>query len=452
MRFSIFALTLSLLVVAESAAQENTQLGPPTAADIVNPAQPDPALPLGDSVPNPFRDFNAPSTQLGEPGFAEATDQNLLGPIPQNSAPATNRSAPSRRPTPSPVSASSSASSNRSNNSFSPRLARAAPIMGDSLSPTLTFDENTIDPMIEDNRVASFPTAGGATRRKIGENTGAFPTDRFIFNYNHFHNGIESFGEAGNIDRFTLGAEKTFLDGLFSVDVRLPLSGETDVDFFDPGRNGRFARNGSEIGNVSFNIKMLLTSDEDSAWVGGLVVDTPTGGAVVADLLGSQLKFGNDALHLAPFIGFLYLQGDDVNHQGFVQVDVATNGNKFTYNDGQIVTADFMEQTLLYVDYSLSKAIYNGNRADTVERISLLTEFHYTTTLEDSDVVVINTNNSAFTLASDGNRIDVLNFTAGIDTRLSCGTNIRFGTVVPLTDDDDRFFDIEFLAQVNIAL
>ena len=110
---------------------------------------------------------------------------------------------------------------------------------------------------------------------------------------------------------------------------------------------------------------------------------------------------------------------------------------------------------MLYLDYSVSKSIYEAGRSrrgqNKIGRIAALAEFHYTTTLEDSDQISINTTlNNNFDLSSAGNRIDVLNCTFGLDTALSCGTHLRFGTVVPITDGDDRFFDIEFQAQLNV--
>lgn len=451
MRMCSFALMLSasaLLQGASVLAQQSTQVGPEPLGEIGTPIEPQPAGSPEAAPANPFRDFNAPSVSTDDSGFAEATDQDLLSPNPPRNQSVNNRPTPSRRRTPARASSASTAStSSRNNNAYSPRLARAAPIMGDSLSPTLQF----IDPF--DETVADIPTGGSATRRKIGENTGAFPTDRLIFNYNHFQNAVESVSESTNIDRYTMGLEKTFFDQMCSIDVRLPLSANND--FVDP--NGAFRRNGSELGNVSVALKCLLTSSDNCALAAGLVVDTPTGSGTTAMLAnGDMLKFNNEAVHLAPFLGFLLMHEGDFTHQGFLQVDVATNANGFVYAEDptlttpEIVSTDFEEQTLLYFDYSLAKAFFRGR--DLVRRASGLVEFHYTTTLEDSDVIVINTVNSDFDLSSAGNRIDVLNLTLGIDTLLSGGTNVRFGAVVPINDGDDRFFDAEFLAQVNIPL
>jgi len=322
--------------------------------------------------------------------------------------------------------------------------------MGDSIPPGLEFTYT--DTLLDvHEHVTQIPGGGGATRRKIAENTGAFPVDRLIFNYNNFQGALESFNKTTNVDRYTVGFEKTFLSSLFSIDLRFPLLGNNDYD--DPGL---FSRSGSQVGNLSVSLKALLTSDDDSAIVAGLVVDTPTGGDSRVSLFDDTfIKYDNDAVHLAPFLGFLCLQNSSTTHQGFIQVDVATNANGLRYSDtagSPTVNTEFKEQTLLYLDYSLSKAVYYGDRGSLLDRITAITEFHYTTTLEDSDVVSINNGLNNFDFTSAGNRIDVLNFTAGIDTALSNGAHVRFGTVIPITDSDDRFFDIEFQAQLNIPL
>ncbi len=466
MRSCIFALAVSVCAMIPPhsvQAQEDTIFGPVPQTELVNPAQPDPAAPAEQVMPNPFRDSNAselqpgqpefaaPEPQVGQPGFAEATDQSLLAPSPQSIPPALNQPLPNLSPIPSSTagSSTSTASSSRNTTSFSPRLARAAPIMGDSLSPALQYADSF------DHTFAEIPTAGSATRRKIAENTGALPTDRIFFNYNHFQNAINSVSETSNIDRYTLGLEKTFFDGICSIDIRLPLSANNDfVDSMTA-----FRRNGTELGNVSAALKVLLTTSDDCALAAGLVVDTPTGSATTIRMVNfDTVKLNNDAVHLAPFIGFLFLQGGGLTHQGFLQVDVATNANSLMYGEDPtaflnpaVVHADFQEQTLLYFDYSLAKDLYTSR--DTVRRVSGLVEFHYTTTLEDTDVVQIDTpNGTDVSFTSQGNRIDVLNLTAGIDTQLDNGANLRVGTVVPITDGDDRFFDIEFLAQVNFPL
>ena len=128
--------------------------------------------------------------------------------------------------------------------------------------------------------------------------------DRLIFNYNHFHSAVnEGFNQPStDIDRFTLGFEKTFLDQMMSVEVRMPFV--VDNDFVDPAD---FARNGSDAGNLSVTLKGVLTSDEYSLIAAGMTIDTPTGGnTVLTDFLTTDVfDISNDAVHLSPFVGFL---------------------------------------------------------------------------------------------------------------------------------------------------
>ena len=167
----------------------------------------------------------------------------------------------------------------------------------------------------------------------------------------------------------------------------------------------------------------------------------------------------NDAVHLSPFLGFLCAPGGGNTHQAFIQVDVPTNANRIEFSDSSGVNnTELLEQTLLYLDYQFAKQLYYGGRRSRrsgcgIERVLGLAELHYTTTLEDADVVESGTtSNPLFTVSSFGNRIDVLNATLGVQTQFYGAAQLRLGAVAPITNDDDRFFDFEFQAQLNILL
>ena len=147
-----------------------------------------------------------------------------------------------------------------------------------------------------------------------------------------------------------------------------------------------------------------------------------------------------------------------MSHQAFLQVDVPTNGNDLQFSDSSTAatTSNLLEQSLLYVDYSFSKLMYESASSRqsgcSLRQLSALAELHYTTTLEDSDTVQISTLVNDFQITSFGNRIDVLNLTLGVHSIFGNGTQFRLGAVSPITDDDNRFFDFEFQAQLNIPL
>ena len=425
--FVFLALTLaaSLSCFDACSAQPATATGEGTATEAV-PTTPTPsaAAPAPQVAPEVAPSATAPSP----------VTPNVLAPPVTTNRPPVGRTAP--------VSSSRNSSNN---NSFSPRLARAAPIMGDTLSPSLGLG------LVEAQQI---PQAGGATRAKIAENSSSLPMDRLIFNYNHFHSAVnEGFNQPStDIDRFTLGFEKTFLDQMMSVEVRMPFV--VDNDFVDPAD---FARNGSDAGNLSVTLKGVLNSDEYSLIAAGMTIDTPTGGnTVLTDFITTDVfDISNDAVHLSPFVGFLCAPVRDRTHQGFIQIDVPLNGNNIVINGGGPgLEEELLEQTLLYLDYAFSQELYNSGRGRRggnfeVRRLLGLAELHYTTTLEDSDVAFAGTGNE---LSSFGNRIDVLNLTLGLHTEFSNNTQLRLGTVMPLTDDDDRFFDFEFQAQLNVLL
>jgi len=459
MRLRAIALALLLSLVTSSTtavvlAQETIRSGPTPLINPVAPTSPGPTLEL---APNPFRALDRLEPQFGPPGFSEATDPSLLGPAPPSAPARNNRPANNRRPMPTPV--SSSRNSTRNNSPFSPRLARAAPIMGDSFAPTIQIQSTDTGGMLDEHSHGPgvlLPQGGGGTRAKIAENSATLPMDRVIFNYNHFHNAISDFNQQSDVDRFTLGFEKTFLSSLFSIDVRLPLIANNDIV------TDSFSRNGSELGNLSISLKGLLSSNDDSAFVAGMTIDIPTGQDTSAtlnrDIDPLLLVASNDAVHLAPYLGFLCAPGQGMSHQGFLQVDVPTNGNDLQFSDASTATTttNLLEQSLLYVDYSFSKLMYdsagNSRKSCRLRRLSGLAELHYTTTLEDSDVVQISTSFNNFQITSFGNRIDVVNLTLGVHSVLDNGTQLRLGTVSPITDGDDRFFDFEFQAQLNIPL
>ena len=54
---------------------------------------------------------------------------------------------------------------------------------------------------------------------KIGDDTSPLPVDRVFFDYNHFHNALlTANGQDISLNRYTFGLEKTYFDGMTSVE------------------------------------------------------------------------------------------------------------------------------------------------------------------------------------------------------------------------------------------
>ena len=207
---------------------------------------------------------------------------------------------------------------------------------------------------------ASSPLAGGNRRLKIAENDNSLPQDRVFFLYNHFQDAasIDDMPMVGpatqrsiSLDRYTIGFEKTFCDGLWSVELRMPF-GE-GYDYESPG----FASSAGQVGNLNVVLKRVIYRSETTLAAVGLCVDTPTGSDATGMGQGVQYDIHNQALFLMPYLGILRVPNDKLFYQAFLQVDVPTNGNRIDYVDtvastsGTFGTLD--DQTLLYADLSV---------------------------------------------------------------------------------------------------
>jgi hypothetical protein len=313
----------------------------------------------------------------------------------------------------------------------------------------------------------TVPGAGGSRRVKISENNKALPTDRLIFTYNHFQNALQfthhnlsdpaaSIQRTMPIDRYTIGIEKTFLDGLWSAEVRMPFASE--FGFSTPDLTGE----SGNIGNLAVIIKHLLVEDNDFAVVIGMGIDIPTGNDFrFVDhspiFLNPPTRFvlHNDAVHLLPYMGAVYAPEEQrFFANGFVQVDLAANSNRVEagpVDASPSLLGHFTEQNLLFVDLGTGYWIYEDDTGDALlSSLAAILEFHYTSALQDTDEILGSINGRDIQYRNNFNRFDIVNITAGLHARIGEYTNLRVAGVFPLRSrDDQRFFDSEVQVQVN---
>jgi len=306
----------------------------------------------------------------------------------------------------------------------------------------------------------TVPSAGGGGPVKIGENNRALPTDRISFSYSHFHNAFQftetpAFGPGTTqlfpLDRYTFGFEKTFAEGTSSLEIRLPFQG----DFEFQGANVSGA--GGSIGNLALIFKHLLYIDQEFSVVAGLGLETPTGSNfTVTDTFNvptSQLVFQNDVVYLLPYIGALWGGDRPYFINAFLQFDFATGGNRIDAGDvgGPLTTLGrFNPQNLLFLDVGLGYWLYQNEQSEGLNSLAGILELHYTSSLQDTDLVTGLAGGRRVDFTNNFNRFDILNLTAGLQAQFSSLTFVRVACVVPLgTGDDERFFDSEVQVQVN---
>lgn len=279
--------------------------------------------------------------------------------------------------------------------------------------------------------------AGGDRRFKIAENSSPIPQDRVFFNYNHFHNALRDVnGESQNLDRFTFGLERTFLDGLGSIEVRLPFASALD----STQSFGAVDPLSSEVGNLATTLKFDMLSGSDWVLASGMSMIFPTGDDYVLASNGRPLLVvQNESYHLAPFLAML-TTCDDWFAQGFVQTDFDLTGyDVFTDNGG--FEGVLQDQNLLFIDVSAGHWLLcdRGPHAYLCG-VAAMAELHYATTMNDTDAVA--------GVFNEFNRMDVLNATAALHFQFR-KTAMRIGAAAPLRGDEENLFDAEIILQLN---
>ncbi len=297
--------------------------------------------------------------------------------------------------------------------------------------------------------VGDIPSAGGTARVKISEDNSPIPADRVFFLYNFFQNAIQiPTPDAHNIDvdRYTFGAEKTFLGGLGSVEVRLPFARTQNSDVTIPS-NGSDVD--TELGNVEAAIKILIKRTEYFALAAGVGLNTPTASNVQFNLPNQETAFTieNNAFHVEPYVGLLVTPSNNFFFQAFIQFDMDTNGNHISEQGvGQIGT--LRDQSLMYTDLQAGYWLYRDPQARYFTGFGPMIEFHYTTTLQDAHFV---TNPSGeFSFGNVANRLDIHNMTLGAEILLGPMSTLTIAGVVPLDSHIyDRQFDGELFVEFN---
>jgi hypothetical protein len=299
---------------------------------------------------------------------------------------------------------------------------------------------------------SDLPLGGGNRRIKIAEHNRALPSDRIFFNYNHFQNAIERAGlnaqdqqvfENSSIDRYTFGFEKTFQDGLCSIEVRMPFTGGYDSDAFG------LVASADGTGNLAVIFKRLILEHEFGVAAIGMGVDMPTGSdtSALATTGGmARLIIRNEAVHLSPFMTYLAHPHERFFCQGFAQLDFATNGNPLELTNGMTTQTGMLHDApLLFLDLAAGVWLVREPENRFLTGLAAIFEVHYNATLAETDTV--NLPAPFNSIGGKFSRFDVVNITTGLHAELGNNWRVRVGGVLPL-NEITRFFD----AEVNCSI
>jgi hypothetical protein len=373
-----------------------------------------------------------------------------------------NLQPPARAPALSTAGSANANAARSQRGSLNNRLASAPDMFGDYFQTggDLNFGPSDFSGSGGEAGSFSVPSSGGGGPVKIGENNRALPTDRISFAYSHFQNAFQFtetplFGAGTTqtfpLDRYTFGFEKTFADGIWSLEIRMPFQG--DFEFQGATVNGA----GGSVGNLALIFKHLLYIDQELSVVAGLGIETPTGSSFTvtdtAPFPANQLVFQNDALYLLPYIGALWGGDRPYFINAFLQLDFATGGNRIDTGDvgGPLTTLGrFNQQNLLFLDLGSGYWLYQNDASEGLNSLAAILELHYTSSLQDTDTVTGDAGGRVVNFTNNANRFDILNLTAGLQAQFNTLWFMRVACVVPLgAGDDNRFFDAEVQVQVN---
>ena len=294
-----------------------------------------------------------------------------------------------------------------------------------------------------------FPSPGavlGAT--KIAENTSPLPQDRIFFNYSYFDN-TPLYPGGVNVSRFTPGIEKTFCCGNASFELRVPMAVTLDSTILlDEGPD----LSHGEFGNLALTPKLLICRSCRGALSLGMTITVPTADDVAGVLAdGTQLaRIENEAVHLMPFVGWLWTPNPCFFAHGFLQYDVAANGNPVAVDrvgDGLEHVGYLNDTAFQYVDVGIGWWAYRSCPRMCrwrLRSVALTAELHWNTSLQDGDHI----EDDDFLVGNTATNVEVWDATVGMHVRL-CDTTISLAYITPLGGGEDQPFDGEFRLTVN---
>jgi hypothetical protein len=394
----------------------------------------------------------APVVDGPEPTAEEPMDQFVFQPVP--SAPRVTPERPER------IEDAARTARRTTRNEFV-RYSKVPHMLGDSIGIPGQLIGSPGDTSQFEGRVLTtdLPLASGRSFR-VAENNRPLPADRVYFTYHAFQNALSQSTiippnppivlSDSNVNLYTVGLEKTLGDGVNSFEVRVPMLGAIELD----NGLGNTVRSGT-LGDITIFFKHLLYEDSQFALAAGLGIGLPTASDVTGQSFGFDFRIHTDAVHLMPYLGAMLRPTDDWFIQSFLQLDMATNSNPVTATTGAGNPTDllgkFTEQNLLIANLSMGRWLFQREEGF-LQGVAAITELHYTTSVTDADNVgnVQSPFSTGFSIANTYNRVDVLNFTAGLHFQIGPLSNLRVACAMPLrSETENRWFDSEILVSFN---
>lgn len=286
------------------------------------------------------------------------------------------------------------------------------------------------------------PAGGGLVGRNLYFDNGSpIPQDRVYFFYNHV-GSYPALGTPFDINRYVFGFEKTFYDGLFSLELRVPFAGTANSDQVT-GQDLSVGH--SEFGNLGLVFKGVLFRTPTLLVSAGLGISVPTADTSRLTVNGKSIvEIQNRAVLLQPVFGVAWAPSDRVYGQLGVQFDFdpCTNPVNTVDASGNPYRAGALrDYSYAFVSGAAGWWVYR-NDAATLTRLALQGELHFDAAMGQQHLV-----RDGNILIGDFAGRTVLNGTAGVVALFGPRASLSLGVSFPLAGD--RLYDWNLIAQLN---
>jgi hypothetical protein len=298
--------------------------------------------------------------------------------------------------------------------------------------------------------VVNLPGGGGVVGRvKLSEDNNPMPRDRLIYNYDYFDN-VPFTPNGFGVSRFQFGVEKTFLNGRWSAEFRIPFAGTMN----STSTQG-FETSNTELGNLRLALKRLWLQTERLTISSGIGVTLPTARdqVTLSSLDGSELfRFRNQSVNVEPFVAALFTPTDRFFSQVWGSLNVDTSGGDLSWNPtvfGGSGSSRIWDLPTLAVDAQWGYWLLqpgNGRQFG----LAPFVELHWNyTILQDELVKQVGNRTQGEGLTIRGIGGNELNLTAGFYGRLSDTLTLGLGASAPLLQAPNRTFDAQVGFRMN---
>jgi hypothetical protein len=290
------------------------------------------------------------------------------------------------------------------------------------------------------------PADGGlAGRNRVSADSSPLPRDRIIFNYDFVSNAA-LMPNTPTMNRFVYGIEKTFLDGLGSIEIRLPFAATVSST---SNNDGSFGAGRAELGNLFLVTKLLLSSTDTLVVSGGMGLSLPTADDVRLQFGGGDvLRIRNEAVIMTPFVASLWTPTDRAFAQSWLGFGWDINGNPAQTNldgKGLATKGRLYDPTTLQMDLQLGYWVIHPTEGGALRGFAPFVEFHYNQQLAAQN----SAKDGPFNLTPSIGLLSEFDISTGFAAGIGENSNFMLGATFPIASPRNQFSDWQLGVRFN---